>query len=353
MPFMLSLWLLICATPARAAVADAGLEYATDARLELLGVIQQLAGLRPTATPSIPADRLRLEKRFQPWRKHRAVTAYAAALKAQGSDPFAIVMLFHGPPPALAPRDPAWEIPFADRFADPEGLSQALQAFRDFAAASRFMDYYEEQSPARRRLESVARAEAIKLDTLKQTSAYMGYSLPIRQKILLSGAYVPGQANNFIIPYPNRSAASRNRPKDTPLEVYSILAPVSIADGTLHFEPAPERQEIIYAYVETDFLKLDVTDASTRYGSISDACKMKWSACAMDLIVRAVEARFNEVDHLDEGRLGRPGRPPEERFLPALNERLREYEAHRDRYPTLLSFYPRLFSVFSVEPKKL
>ena len=226
-------------------------------------------------------------------------------------------------------------------------MELALEAFRDFAVVSRFMDYYQEELPARRRLEEIARKEAIDIGTMKEAAAYMGYTLPMRHQILLCAHYVPGQANNYIIPYPSRSVASQTRPKDSPLEIYSMKTPVSFTDGLLRYEPTPEQQEIIYAYVETDFVSLELNDAAKRYGPISDSCKGNWPHCAMDLIVRAIEARFNERAHRAEERREGRQRPPEDRFLPALNARLREYEAHRDRYPTLRSYYPRLFEVFS------
>jgi len=343
----LAVALLALPLPARPAAVTDGPQFTTDPRLELLGVLQQLAGLRPDSTPSDSAYRLRLEKRFKPWREHRAVAAYAKALKAQGSDPFGIIMLFHGPPPALSRRNVNWEEPFMDRFADPKELESTLQAFRDFAQVSRFMDYYQEELPARKRLEDLARKEAIDIGTMKDAAAYMGYTLPMRHQILLCVHYVPGQANNHIIPYPSRSAASQNRPKDVPLEIYSLKAPVSFTDGLLRYEPTPEQQEILYAYVETDFLSLELSDAAKRYGPISEGCKQNWSPCAMDLIVRSVEARFNERARRVEEHNERRKRPPEDRFMPALSASLREYEAHRDRYPTLRSYYSRLFEVFS------
>jgi hypothetical protein len=39
-------------------------------------------------------------------------------------------------------------------------------------------------------------------------------------------------------------------------------------------------------------------------------------------------------------------------YIEPLAERLKEYESHRDRYPTFASFYPRLLDVFREEQEK-
>jgi hypothetical protein len=89
-------------------------------------------------------------------------------------------------------------------------------------------------------------------------------------------------------------------------------------------------------------------DLATRTDGRKDPCFGAWEQCVKENLVRAVTARLME-------QAGGPRAA--KRFLyngdedlyplmPRLIERLKEYEANRDKYPTLDAFLPRLFDVF-------
>ncbi|MBI3565929.1 MAG: DUF4932 domain-containing protein, partial [Elusimicrobia bacterium] len=89
-------------------------------------------------------------------------------------------------------------------------------------------------------------------------------------------------------------------------------------------------------------------DLAQRADGRKEPCFGSWEQCVKENVVRAVTARLIE-------KAGGP--KAAKRFLyngdedmypvmPELLKRLQEYEAQRDRYPTLDSFLPRFFDAF-------
>lgn len=92
-------------------------------------------------------------------------------------------------------------------------------------------------------------------------------------------------------------------------------------------------------------------ELETRTDGRREPCFGAWEQCVKENLVRAVTARL--IDQASGPRAAKRFlyNGDEDLFpvMPALLERLKDYEAHRDKYPTLDSFLPVLFDAF---PKK-
>ena len=117
---MKALGLLLLLAPAWGAPAPAALTTAAvDPRLELLGVVQRLAG------PGKPGTEV--EARFGRWRDHEAVRRYAEAA-ARGDETLALIALAWSDPPELAWARPMKGV--SRDFMARAGGEEAVEAFR-------------------------------------------------------------------------------------------------------------------------------------------------------------------------------------------------------------------------------
>ena len=309
---------LLCAGAARAS----SFVFETDPRVELLGAVQSLAGARDPRAPLPAAYGRALEMCFGRFRGHDAVRQYRAL--ADKYQDFGVDALFLTPPPELKPADPAALPPFGGGAAD---LEEFLGALRRFAADSDFAAFYAAQAGTYRAFEESARAEAGARDFPRLVEDYVGRGLDSRVHYVLAASFAPRRGVSYIIPYPDpeRGAGMKGT-----LDVYVLLAPegapakpsfVGAYRGMLLDEP-------IYVFVERTFQPF--MKANDR-----DALK--------DALVRAIGLRLRAAACAGAACGGKRGKK-EDAETALLAARLAEYEAARDRYPSLDLFYPRLFA---------
>lgn len=138
------------------------LTIAVDPRLELLAVIQSLSDYDERTGLITNLDfpyKEKIAQRFDPYRKHTAVTRFAEMSQTAFSfDAPPHAMLFLSPPPDLEEQ-----IPFSDYVLERAGGQAKLEAFieamRDFSDDSDFMQFYAENAGFYQDL--VAKVEAI------------------------------------------------------------------------------------------------------------------------------------------------------------------------------------------------
>jgi hypothetical protein len=126
------------------------LTIAVDPRLELLAVIQSLSGYDERTGLITDLDfpyKEKVEQWFASYRKHTAVTRFDEMSQSQFSfDGPPHAMLFLSPPPGLGE-----ETPLSDDVLERAGGRSKLEAFieamRDFADDSDFMQFYSENTP--------------------------------------------------------------------------------------------------------------------------------------------------------------------------------------------------------------
>lgn len=334
--------LLLLATLGSAAAAAP--EIAVDPRLELLGVVQRLAGREAFAPGDAEYARL-VDERFGRWRDHPAVRLYSE-LGAGPFDPLGVVLLHYSDPPELALKDPGAGAPFVAGENDGERLLSFVWQLRDFAARSGFAEFFREQRPRYARVEAAARAEAGPLDPEAAFARYAGLELEVRRHYALSLLYSPRIRNSFIIPYPDVATLGRH---DGPFDVWTLFQYVPDKSarprmGSAAFAvPSIELwQESLFVFVEPAlyyFDHLSPFDAAAYYGRDASVCRGDRIDCVKRAVVEAL------LDRLGAGGAPRAAVRPD--YEGALAERLKEYEADRARYPTLWDFLPRLLSVYS------
>lgn len=333
------------AAPAPPAIPDA---FASDARIELLGVLQELSGVRPDL-PADPEYRKAVAARFNRYREHPAVALYQELAAAPGGEGLAIALLWCTPPPELALRGLSTSPPYYG--GDAASFNRTLEAFRSFSKDSRFADFYSSHRADYERVSAAARKELGADAPLARVEAYLGLSLEARARWHVSPLYVPMMRGSFIIPYPDPAALSD--PGEAPFEVYTTVAYAPGAEGmganVTQLHRSALWQEPLFVFVDPALAAFDAERGGSEeeyYGPEVAACRRQNSDCVKSWLVGAL------VRRLDTAAFGAPSMgfdgsdPLREKWTLALTERLKEYEADRKRWPTLWDFLPRLLAVF-------
>lgn len=310
---------LLCAGAASAST----LVFETDPRIELLGAVQSLAGMRDARAPLPAAYGRELERRFGRFRGHEAVRLYRE-LAARYQD-FGVDMLFLTPPPDLRPSDASQPPPFGGGEAD---FERFLSALRRFAAETDFAGFYAEQGAVYRSFAESARREAGSRDFPKIVEDYVGRGLDCRAHFVLAPSFSPSRGVSYILPYPD---PEHGRGLRGPYDVYVLLTPEGSAakPSFVGSYRGLLLDELIYAFVERTWFPYTQDPAR-------DGLK--------DSLVRAIGLRLRAAacsgGPACGGRRGKKDDAATESFA----SRLAEYERSRDRYPALDEFYPRLLA---------
>lgn len=334
--------LLALAASLASAAPAAYPEAKTDPRFELFGVVQLLAGSEKRYSGfhrhDIPYTRS-AESWFKPFVRHPVVEAYER-LAGKGLDPvfFNAFVFSLGDPPALEPREPFESGNLAEA-----GGAEAMEEFRfllaDFARVSRFAAFYAETAPLRRAMVEEAELQALALDAKTRLERYTG--MPVRQgyTLILSPFAEPSLGSTW----------ARDEPGGRRLS--SLYGPEE-EGGKVGFR-LPTRLGGLWTEMLLDQLgpaarphRVRINRSKALYAPLGGACAADWYGCVQRHIAFAVGVRLldlsGERDAAAEwpvkyARIGMP-------YIGPLAERLREFEADRTRYPTLLDFYPRLIS---------
>lgn len=340
--------LLSLAAPGRAAGTASSFELSVDPNLELLGVVQRLAD--PSPPPADDAYVRDVDAAFSRFKSHPAVRRYAEILAAaRGREGLGIDLLYLTPAPGLELKDPARIPPYMRDGAEGEALARFLGELRDFARKSDFPRFFHAHSALYENVEESARRGLAPVDPPAEIESYLGVKLASRCRYVLSPLYRNEALSAFIEPYPDPRA--RLGAVSRPFEVYTIT-PYSISEAlesrTTPFEYPAGRlwQEPLYVFIDPSFYffdKANAPDPEAFYRLSVPGCPAEAARCAKALVVQALVDRLNARAY---GAAPAGGTGERARYVAALSARLEEYESSRDRYPTLWSFYPRLFSVF-------
>lgn len=324
------------------AQAPASFDISVDPRFELLGVVQRLSG-RARTDAAAAGYRDRIDKRFGALRDHAAVVLYRD-LVANGSreEAAATILIYYSAPPELALKDKNADIHYVNGPGEAEEMHRFLHELRDFARASDFMSFFNSRDNLDYygTLENSARKALGPVDPVSAIEAYLGVSLATRSRYIL--APLNAVAHSFISPYPlppsNLGASA--------FEAYTVTPDLlgEVFSNVYWHEP-------LYVFIDPSvyyFEKLNIPSPENFYGPDVARCRAAGPDCVKEFAVNAL------IEHLNR----KAGFPPiagagsevysafERGKIKALSDRLDEFDAHRDRYPTLWDFYPRWFSVF-------
>ncbi|MCR4295431.1 MAG: DUF4932 domain-containing protein, partial [Elusimicrobia bacterium] len=311
----------LLALPLRAEAPAVSFE--TDPRVELLAVVHMLA--EPEAFsrrfPDGPPDYARrAQGAFSPFAGHPAVARLRGLLQPGRRFGPARLLLDCSAPPELA------EEREVDPYSPPRSKEDRafLKDLRDFAARSRFMRFYGENAAYYAELVRQARAEADRGLRPESVAGYLRRGASSRPRFLISG----------LLPWELAANAGDAR-------IRSALYGKSMFDfGDPGTGPAHElAHELLSPLARKHRVELEA------YAGLMPAgCTDTWLGCVManvDLAVtlRVLAARRGEEEYASA--LERYRRFP---FLPALGERLKEWETGAGA--SFEEFYPRLVAVF-------
>jgi hypothetical protein len=340
----LILWL---AAPA-AARSRSTFELSVEPNLELLGVVQRLADASP-----LPAEddyRRDADAAFGRFKDHPAVRLYAETRRAaKGREGFGINLLYYTPASALELKDPSSRPPYMIDGAERETMARFLEALRDFSERSDFPRFFRAHRSLYRGIEDAARRDLGPVDPVRRLEAYLGIGLESRCRYLLTPLYRNESLSSFIEPYPDPWARASEIKK--PFEVYTITPyELSGEEGVAHSDLGKPSgrlwQEPLYVFIDPSFYFFDAANAPDPTAFLRldvPGCPPQAVNCAKALVVQALVDRLNSQAY---GATSDPGTGERARYVKALEARLEEYEGKRGEYPTLWSFYPRLFHVF-------
>jgi hypothetical protein len=332
----------VCAAAAAGPTALPGpIEVSVDPRIELLTVVQCLAGYEQLGGTGLAYRREVLE-RFAPWRSHPAVTLFARmAREGFTRDAPPAMMLRLAEPPALELRAP-FSVYVETSAGGRVRLFAFLDSLRDFAAESRFMEFHDAHSDLFRSLVGEARRALRSTRVVEPLEDYFGvrehgYHL-ILSPLVHAGGYAakverpPGIVDCYAILGPSR--ASRGRPRFWDPDALEALLWHEFSHVFIGNLPEACRREI--AADSALFEPLRARMLPQGYA--------RWEVCADEHLVRAVGVRLvarMEGSHAAEQALDLQLRLGFT-YLPRLLLALERFERERALFPTLGDFCPAL-----------
>lgn len=333
------------AAAARLDAPPSPIEVSVDPRIELLTVVQCLAGDEQLGGAGLSYRREVLE-RFAPWRSHPAVTLFARmAREGFTRDAPPAMLLRLAEPPELELR-----APFSRYVETCAGgrrrLFTFLDSLRDFAAESRFMEFHDAHSDLFRGLVEEARRALRSTRVVGPLEDYFGVHLHgyhlILSPLLPAGGY----------------AARVERPPGI-MDCYAILGPSRASHGRPRFWD-PDALEALLWHEFSHVFVGDLPD-DCRRGIAADSALFepvrarmlpqgyaRWEVCADEHLVRAVGVRLVarlEGTHAAEKALDQQLRLGFT-YLPRLLMSLERFERERALFSTLGDFCPDLAEAF-------
>ncbi|HUH11567.1 MAG TPA: DUF4932 domain-containing protein [Longimicrobiales bacterium] len=324
---------------ADAPLTRGSLRVLVDPRIELMSVVQLLADY-PLVTRHGFAYRQEVARRFEPWRAHHAVTLFRE-LGGQGFSFDAVpkLMVALSEPPLLVVQD-ALPRDVVARAGGEESVQGFVQALREFAFESDFTGFFLENDSLYGAL--VADAAPHAAAALAALRDYLGSELG--ETLLVLGPLL--HDGGFAALQERRAGLAR---------AYAFLGPEGVQGGQPDFG-SPARigatlwHELAHTVVNplTAAHEERVAATAPLLEPVAEAMARqayrRWETVVNETVIRALTSRILAVE-VGEAAGERALADDEEKgFLYArpLAERLREFEAERERFATFAAFYPRL-----------
>lgn len=321
------------------------LPVAIDPRFELLSVVQQLSDYGSTGllnTDDTPYRR-ELLAWFNSYRTHPAVQSFSQAWKFGFSyDGPMFVMACLSAPPELSLVYPA-ESCGAERVGGAANLNFWLGQLRDFAAQSRYMEFYTAHREYYAELETHT-AALLEANYGAQLESYFGWKQKSYQMFL-----TPLLRGNYGVRIPDGGTFA----------TFAVIGAATRSTETYEFGTAAGLKGLLWHEFGHSFINPQVdanagvlVASESLFAPIADKMKAQaysnWLTTVKEHVVRAMVARqWSLNDSASAGELEvLAQRGVGFAYVPALVERLKEYEAGRESYATFADFMPRLVAVF-------
>ncbi len=331
--------------------SDIGVRVMVDPRVELMSIIFRLAGNREYNRGCVLQYTNDVEKQFGDFRDHEAVQLARRLRQTRGvSFDACMSMAVHiTEPPELHLRtrlDP-WPKALDHRWPSSD-VPKFLAAVRQFAEKSKFSEFFTAQGPlyeqATSRMQSMLQQHA----HLDWFDKFFGGKRKVHFVVAL------GMLNGPNCYGPRFQAANGQ------VEMYCILGVWRTdAEGIPEFQPGMVTtvvHEFCHSYANpiVDRFASDAQDGAQRlFASVKDAMSRQaysnWKTMLYESLVRASTVRYILANDGPEAARQAILREKHRSFLwtDELADLLGEYEAQRDRYPSLDDFAPRLAEFFN------
>ena len=342
MPLLFSLSLVLAA-PAGAAEAETAVRVVVDPRVELMTAVQLLTDY-PVLTRHDSPYRRDVKAYFSRFQDHPVVGMFHG-MSQQGfafdAVPFAVLAFTD--PPELKPRVAVPEHT-VERAGGRERLDQFMAELRSFAKRSDFPSFFAAHRGTYEQVIENARPAAEK--AVAALARYSGMDL--KGGTIVLGPLLHG--GGF--------AAFYDQPDGT-VEAIALMGPSGVENGFHVYGSAAQlasltTHEFSHTFVNplTERHWEELEKHAGLYEPIAEKMKAQayplWKHAVNEHLVRAVTLRLAYLEGGQEVGDQELQRQKDRGFqyVEALAERLKEYEAARDRYPTIGDFYPRLVAVF-------
>jgi hypothetical protein len=337
---------LLLAAPC--AAAPSTLSVGCDPRVDVLGVVQTLAGWRK-AEPRLPPSMADLEKSFAAHKEHPAVRRYkATAAKLKGDEPYVLLLSALSDPPEFkwTKKRGLMSVDFVAKAGGDEGLDAFLAELRDFTAVSGVLPWLEARKGECAAAGKAAQRELGERRPLELIERYLGRELDARARLVVSLIYSPRMYSHYIIPYPYNP---QGPPPPGPYAVFSLLSHKWDEKGAARF--GLDRPFKSSAFMELYYIVAEEAYASRRKefearaglaATLEGRCHGAWQNCSLHIMVQALNQRLAAL-HGKE--LPERGPDPVSKAILRVAGRLeQEYEPGKaaGRYKSIDAFWPRL-----------
>lgn len=350
--------LLICGLTCSSSANPKPLKVTVDPRMELLSAVQFLSSYQAKhpgliTTFDFPYKQ-KMAEYFGKYKDHRAVKLFdGMSWNDCGFDASVMLMLCLSDPPDLALRDPSSCLSreHADYVmkwvGEKKRLGEFVGALREFARDTDFQKFFEANADTYKAIIDAADGRVHSLDVIGPLQDYYGSSRRLLATIVLAPLFQSGGYG----PKVERS--------DGALEVFDICGPSGVQGSQPSWGAPKDICELAWHEFGHSFVNplADKNEpALSKYSSLFNpiASPMRgqgydnWQICVYEHLIGAVVARIiyktqgsKAAEECVEGesQMGFA-------YIKPLCKRLEDYEKHRDKYPTLESFFPELIGVF-------
>lgn len=318
-----------------------------DSRIELMSVIQLLSEyslvsrLETKYKNSVSAH-------FGSLGKHPAVKRFSE-LSADGFDfnnvPDAFIALTE--PPFLTQRWPAKEEVVISAGGS-ESYDQFLNFARDFARQGDFNGFFASNRSSYKKMITGSKP-AIRA-AIESLESYLGLTLGTTQVILGPLLHDGGFATSYV-------------EQDGQISAYAFLGPSEVVKERPCFGTAERLQPLVaheFAHTVVNPLTasyaVEVSNFESNFVLLTEAMTREgysnWEQVVNESIIRAITARMVALEFGSEASEVEVSQELERGFVyvPALIEKLKNYESKRPKFPTIAEYYPELLRVLRELP---
>jgi hypothetical protein len=326
-------------------------DVSVDPRLELISIIQYLSIYRAhrfrLVTDLKFEYRRRVDVYFADYKNHAAVKLVEEAspkgfigslppdMMIRLSDPSELKILH----PLAGYHDEA--------FGGEEKRRVFLDQLRDFARESRFMDFFRQNHD---QYEKMVQDYQQKMGNRNYVTILKDYT-----------SITPGRCHIILVPlYGPAGFGPHLESRDGSVEAFNITGPRSVEDDIPRFGTEEGIRDLLlheFGHSINNPLVKKYESEFNKYDSLHEPIKQKaellgygnkWINCVYEQINSAFNIRvlYRQIDAKEGEKELKSEMKKGWAYIPAICERLKEYEANRAKYKTYTDFFPRIIDLF-------